>query len=41
MTAMSLTVQAARLKVDFVRYHARRATLRLMWRVLDWLEPTW
>lgn len=40
MTALALTYQAARLKLAVLRYLARRAALRLMRRVLDWMEPT-
>lgn len=43
MTALSLTLQTARLKALVWRYlvrrAARRAVLRLMRRVLDWMEP--
>lgn len=39
MTTLALTVHAARLKLAVLRYHARRAVLRFMRRVLDWMEP--
>lgn len=39
MTTLRITLQVARLKLAVVRYRARRAVLRLMRRVLDWLEP--
>jgi hypothetical protein len=32
-------MHAGRLKVDALRYRARRAVLRIMRRLLDWLEP--
>ncbi len=39
MTTLALTLQAARIKVATWRHLARRAALRLMRRVLDWMEP--
>ena len=39
MTTLALTLQAARLKLAICRYLARRAVLRLMRRLLDWMEP--
>lgn len=40
MTAMSLTRQVIRLKLLVWRYRGRRAVLRLIRRLLDWMEPT-
>jgi hypothetical protein len=39
MTAPSLTLAVVRLRLLVWRYRARRAALRLMRRLLDWMEP--
>ncbi len=40
MPTLALALQVARLKLDVVRYRARRAVLRIMRRLLDWMEQT-
>lgn len=39
MTTLRITLQAVRFKLAVWRYLSRRETLRLMLRVLDWMEP--